>query len=431
MENKIAVFWFRRDLRLEDNAGLSKALQSGYKVMPLFIFDEHILNQLEDKYDRRVDYIHQALTHIQKQLADLNSNLLCLYGKPEDIFLKLFSEYNIAAIYCNRDYEPQAIKRDLTIKKLAEQHHISFYDFKDQVIFERNDILKADGTPYTVYTPFANKWKATLTPGDHTYHKLKKEAFQKLKSLPVKSLEELGFQKTDIKFEVPVLEAGIIDTYDQYRDFPAMDHTTHLGIALRFGTISVRKCVTFALEHNQTWLSELIWREFFMQILYHFPKVVTQSFKAKYDNIKWRNDEDEFTRWCNGETGYPIVDAGMKQLNATGQMHNRVRMIVASFLCKHLLIDWRWGEAYFASRLLDYDLSANNGNCQWAAGCGCDAAPYFRVFNPTTQTEKFDKKLEYIKKWNPGFQNDLKPPIVKHEYARERVLAVYKKALYS
>ncbi|MDA3615305.1 cryptochrome/photolyase family protein [Polluticaenibacter yanchengensis] len=429
MDNKVVLFWFRRDLRLEDNAGLAEALQSGYKVLPVFIFDEEILSRLDDKYDRRVDYIHQALAHIREDLATFGSSIKTCFGKPLEVFKKLFTEHDIAAVYCNRDYEPQAIKRDMAIKKLAEEKGAGFYDFKDQVIFEHRDILKADGMPYTIYTPYSNKWKASLTPADYSARKWRTEAFEKLKALPLPGLEAIGFEKTDITFTVPVLNAAIIDSYDQYRDFPAMDHTTHLGIALRFGTISIRKCVAFALEHNQTWLNELIWREFFMQILFHFPKVVTHSFKAKYDHIKWRNNEEEFERWCNGETGYPIVDAGMKQLNATGRMHNRVRMIVASFLCKHLLIDWRWGEAYFAAKLLDYDLSANNGNWQWAAGCGCDAAPYFRVFNPTTQTEKFDKKLEYIKKWNPGFQTDLKPPVVKHEFARERVLAVYKKAL--
>lgn len=208
-----------------------------------------------------------------------------------------------------------------------------------------------------------------------------------------------------------------------------MDKTSHLGIALRFGTISIRECVSFAIKHNDTWLSELIWREFFMQILYHFPEVVHRSFKPQYDYIEWRNNEEEFQHWCKGETGYPIVDAGMRQLNTTGFMHNRVRMIVASFLCKHLLIDWRWGEAYFAEKLLDYDLAANNGNWQWAAGSGCDAAPYFRIFNPTAQTQKFDKDLQYIKKWNPDFQQDLTPPIVQHEIARQRALQVYKKAL--
>ncbi|HAP96169.1 cryptochrome/photolyase family protein [Epilithonimonas hominis] len=427
---KTSIFWFRRDLRLDDNKGLSEALKSDEKVIPIFIFDRDILDHLEDKYDRRVDYIHQALEKINLELKEFESNLLTFYGKPLNIFKQLQKDYDIKAVYCNRDYEPAAIKRDDEVKDFLNSKDIEFIDFKDQVIFEKSDVVKDNGEPYTVYTPFSSKWKKILTEDDYKSVRINKEQFLKLPSKKILSLKEIGFEQTDLEFDEPKLESKIIDVYDKTRDFPALDATTHLGIALRFGTISIRKCVKFALSHNETWLNELIWREFFMQILFHFPKVVNYCFKEKYENIVWRNNEAEFEKWCNGETGYPIVDAGMRQLNQTGQMHNRIRMVVASFLTKHLLIDWRWGEAYFAKKLLDYDLSANNGNWQWAAGCGCDAAPYFRVFNPDEQTKKFDKDLKYIRKWNPDFEKKvLDDRIVEHKFARERALETYKKGL--
>ena len=427
---KTSIFWFRRDLRLDDNIGLSEALKSDEKVIPIFIFDRDILDHLEDQYDRRVDYIHQALEKINQELKEFGSSLLTFHGKPLDVFKQLEKDFEIKSVFCNRDYEPAAIKRDDKVKDFLDSKKIAFFDFKDQVIFEKHEVAKDNGEPYTVYTPFSKKWKKQLTELDYASVKIDKNQFQKLPSKKILSLKEIGFEKTDLDFVEPSLESKIIDVYDKTRDFPALDATTHLGIALRFGTISVRKCVRFALSHNETWLNELIWREFFMQILFHFPKVVNYCFKEKYENIAWRNNEAEFEKWCNGETGYPIVDAGMRQLNQTGQMHNRIRMVVASFLTKHLLIDWRWGEAYFAKKLLDYDLSANNGNWQWAAGCGCDAAPYFRVFNPDEQTKKFDKGLKYIRKWNPDFEKDiLENRIVEHKFARERALETYKKGL--
>ena len=427
---KTSIFWFRRDLRLDDNKGLSEALKSDEKVIPIFIFDRDILDHLEDKYDRRVDYIHQALEKINQELKEFGSSLLTFHGKPLDVFKQLEKDFEIKSVFCNRDYEPAAIKRDDKVKDFLDSKKIAFFDFKDQVIFEKHEVAKDNGEPYTVYTPFSKKWKKQLTELDYASVKIDKNQFQKLPSKKILSLKEIGFEETDLEFEEPKVESKIINVYDENRDFPALDATTHLGIALRFGTISIRKCVKFALSHNETWLNELIWREFFMQILFHFPKVVKHCFKEKYEDIQWRNNESEFEKWCKGETGYPIVDAGMRQLNQTGRMHNRIRMVVASFLTKHLLIDWRWGEAYFAKKLLDYDLSANNGNWQWAAGCGCDAAPYFRVFNPDEQTKKFDKDLKYIKKWNPDFENSvLNNRIVEHQFARERALAVYKKGL--
>jgi deoxyribodipyrimidine photo-lyase len=431
MENNIVVFWFRRDLRLEDNIGLQKALSSGHPVLPIFIFDSDILEHLSNAYDRRVDYIHQALTFINRQLQKHHSNLKTYYGKPIEVFKKITKQYQICAVYCNRDYEPQAIERDRAIGENLKTKRISFYDFKDQVIFEQSEISKTDLTPYTVYMPYAKKWKETLQPQHYAPVDTLFSNFLHQSFTEIHSLKEIGFQPTGIIINQPRLNADIINFYDKYRDFPALDNTSHLGMALRFGTISIRFCVSFALQHSETWLNELIWREFFMQILYHFPSVTVNSFKPKYDFIKWRNNETEFKLWCEGKTGYPIVDAGIRQLNQTGFMHNRVRMITANFLCKHLLIDWRWGEAYFAEKLNDFDLAANNGNWQWSAGCGCDAAPYFRIFNPTTQAQKFDKELQYIKTWNPDFQKVSKLPIVEHRYARERALKIYNQALRS
>lgn len=430
MKNKISIFWFRRDLRLQDNAGLSQALSSEFPVLPIFIFDQNILEVLEEKSDKRVDYIHQALFAINSELKVYNTTLNTFLGNSLDVFKKLTEKYDVQNVFCNRDYEPQAIKRDAEIQQFLKLKNISFNSSKDQVIFDTDEVVKKDGLPYTVYTPYSKKWKELLSEKSFEFFINNNDNYLSQEFSEILTLHEIGFLKTDISFEEPKLDASIIDAYDQYRDFPAKQHTTQLGIALRFGTISPRKCVDFALKHNQTWLNELIWREFFMQILYHFPKVVNHSFKAKYDFIKWRNDEREFQQWCLGKTGYPIVDAGIRQLNTTGFMHNRVRMIVASFLCKHLLIDWRWGAAYFAQKLNDYDLSANNGNWQWASGSGCDSAPYFRVFNPELQTQKFDKNLAYTKKWVPELDTSFYPtPIVEHKVARERALRVYGEAL--
>ncbi|WP_374459888.1 deoxyribodipyrimidine photo-lyase [Chryseobacterium taeanense] len=428
MKDKIHVFWFRRDIRLQDNCGLFQALKQGLKVLPIFIFDKEILDKLENKYDKRVDYFHQALKEIHQELKAHKSGITVFHEKPLDTFKKLVQQYDIDTVFCNSDYEPQAIRRDMEIEKFLKKNKISFKSFKDQVIFEKDEVLKKDGTPYTVYTPYSKKWKELFNENKIETFPTDFSRFLKYKTPDFPELDDIGFKKTEIKFTHPTLKKSIIDNYDQHRDFPGMNHTTHLGVALRFGTISIRKCVQFASEHNETWLNELIWREFFMQILYHFPKVVHHSFKEKYENIKWRNNEKEFDLWCKGQTGYPIVDAGMRQLNETGFMHNRVRMIVASFLTKHLLIDWRWGEAYFAEKLLDYELSSNNGNWQWAAGCGCDAAPYFRVFNPYEQTKKFDKDHKYIKEWLSEKEMNIEP-IVEHTFARKRALEAYGKAV--
>lgn len=431
MKDKITIFWFRRDLRLDDNVGLFHALSYGYPVLPIFIFDKKILDKLDNKQqDRRVDYIHQALQVINEELSKNGSSLSTFYGDVFDIYQELDDQYDIQAVFCNRDYEPQAIERDRSLFDYFTQKNIPFKAYKDQVIFDKSDVVKKDGLPYTVYTPYSKKWKEILTKDAYKSYSIDPSSFYKKPFTEILSLADIGFKKTDYRYSKPILDPSIIDHYDKYRDYPALKKTTELGIALRFGTISVRRCVEFALVHNEVWLSELIWREFFMQILYHFPHVVNQSFKKDYDKIEWSNDVDTFKSWCNGQTGYPLVDAGMRQLNQTGFMHNRVRMVVASFLCKHLLIDWRWGEAYFAQKLNDYDLSANNGNWQWAAGSGCDAAPYFRVFNPTIQTEKFDKNLVYVKEWVPEYGTDKYiKPIVEHAFARDRALDTYGRAL--
>lgn len=430
MKEEIVIFWFRRDLRLDDNIGLYHALQSQYPVLPIFIFDNDILKNLDNKRDRRVDYIYQAAKSINQELKSVNSRLEVFNGKVMNAFIKLEDNYELKAIFCNRDYEPYTIKRDTEIYNYFKKKNIPFLAYKDQVIFDKNDVLKVDGKPYTVFSPYSKKWRSSLNNEHFQEYRIKKNNFLRLSYKNILNLKDIGFERTDINFIKPELNPAIIDNYDKTRNFPAINGTTHLSVALRFGTISIRHCVNFALQHNDIWLTELIWREFFMQILYHFPQVVNNSFKPKYDNIKWINNESHFKKWCEGQTGYPIVDAGMRELNETGFMHNRVRMITASFLCKHLLTDWRWGEAYFAEKLNDYDLSANNGNWQWACGSGCDAAPYFRIFNPSTQAEKFDKDNVYIKRWVPEFEDINYPqPMIEHKAARERALKAYSEAV--
>ncbi|MVX36619.1 cryptochrome/photolyase family protein [Myroides sp. LoEW2-1] len=430
-KEKVVVFWFRRDLRIEDNVGLYFALNSGYRVLPLFIFDKSILARFSRRDDARVDYIHQAIKSLNNTLKDYHTSVMCLHTTASEAYDKLFEQYDIAAIYCNEDYEPTSIDRDNLIAKKASSRNISFFQYKDHVIFKGGEILKSDGTPYQIYTPYAKMWRVKLDDRalfDYTTV-LCQESFVSVENdLP--TLEELGFERSSLDFTRPILDEGIISSYDKNRDYPAIEGTTRLGIALRFGTISIRKCVNFALRHNEVWLKELIWRDFFSQIMYLFPQVVNSCFKEKYERVNWRNNEEEFDLWCKGQTGYPLVDAGMRELNETGFMHNRVRMVVASFLTKHLLIDWRWGEAYFAQYLLDYDLASNNGNWQWAAGCGCDAAPYFRIFNPLEQQKKFDKTGVYIRKWVQEFDSlDYKNPMVDNKEARIRAIETYKKAL--
>lgn len=433
MKQSINIFWFRRDLRLDDNHGLYEALQDKHQVLPVFIFDSDILERLPPE-DARVTFIYETLQAINDQLQkDYGSDIAIYFGKPLDIYKQLVQTYQIETVYTNHDYEPYAIKRDQEIKDFLKEQNIAFKSYQDQVIFEKNDIVKADGTPYLVYTPYMKQWKNHFSMQSLKTYDTKPNLFKLVKQTPVahSNLSEMGFKTSSQKIRNYSVTAELIQNYEATRNFPAQDSTSRLGPHLRFGTVSIRKIVKKATaEKNEIFWQELIWREFFMQILWHFPHSVTQSFKPQYDRIVWQNNESEFHAWCEGKTGYPLVDAGMRQLNETGFMHNRVRMLVGSFLCKHLLIDWRWGEAYFAEKLHDYELASNVGNWQWVAGCGVDAAPYFRIFNPTTQIEKFDKNLEYIKQWVPDFRELTYPtPIVEHAFARERCLKVYKEAL--
>ena len=428
-----SLFWFRRDLRLTDNAGLYHALKSSKTVQCIFIFDTAILDQLEDKKDARVQFIHEQIQALKKELEALGATLFVYQGKPENVFTELLNSAHFNAIYCNHDYEPYAKERDEAIAKICKVHQVDFKHFKDQVIFEKEDVLKDDGSPYTVFTPYSKKWKAKLNDfylKAYPVNEFEQHFFQCAPEDLI-SLKTMGFQKSALSFPSSKADLDIINTYDKTRDIPAINGTTRLSVHLRFGTISIRGLARIALKRNETYLNELIWREFYMMILWHFPHVTKNAFRAKYDAIPWRDNEQEFQAWCKGETGFPIIDAGMRELNTTGFMHNRVRMIVASFLVKDLLIDWRWGEAYFAHKLLDFDLAANNGGWQWAAGSGCDAAPYFRIFNPESQQKKFDPELKYIKKWVPEFEDPFKytKPIVDRKLSRERALSTYKEAL--
>lgn len=428
---KISLCWFRRDLRTEDQTALFYSLQQEDQVLPLFIFDRHILDALEDKTDARVSFIHAQITSLKAFFEQQGSSMLVRYGYPEQIFQELLTEYEIQAVYTNRDYEPYAQSRDSRIEGLLREKNSPFLSFKDQVIFEPGEIVNGSGEFYKVFTPYSKNWleKFRTTRVQPLPTANWSNLFQ-TSALPMPTLKDMGFAPSPIEIPMNEFDEEIVRHYEERRNFPAQRGTSRLGIHLRFGTLSIRKLALKAASLNATFLNELIWREFYAMILGHAPQVVDRAFKPQYDRIPWRNNEAEFEAWCAGTTGYPIVDAGMRELNATGFMHNRVRMIVASFLTKHLLIDWRWGEAYFAKKLLDFELASNNGGWQWAAGTGTDAQPYFRVFNPDSQTEKFDKDLNYIKKWIPEFGTASYPkPIVEHKFARNRAIETYKKAL--
>ncbi len=453
MSQPVSIFWFRRDLRLDDNAGLYHALSSGLPVLPLFIFDRNILDDLPDKRDARVEFIHRAVSDLKQRLEEMGSTLLVRHGRPEEIWPELLRELDIAAVYTNRDYEPYAIEREATVQRVLAEKNIPLHTFKDHVIFEKNEVLKDDGSPYVVFTPYSKKWLLKLqaqqrsvldeadTPTAQSFY-LTSYPTEKYFSNLLKtndhssilnsqfSILDLGFEPAGIEFPPTSVARGLIRNYDKTRDIPSIAGTSRLGVHFRFGTISIREKARHAQPLNATYLNELIWRDFYSQILGHFPHVVGSPFRAQYDRVEWRDAPEDFEKWKAGRTGYPIVDAGIRELNATGFMHNRVRMIVASFLSKHLLLDWRLGEAYFAQKLLDFDLASNSGGWQWAAGCGTDAAPYFRIFNPSEQTKKFDPEHKYIRRWVPEFGTPLYPkPMVEHTFARERCLATYKKAL--
>ncbi|WP_338733486.1 cryptochrome/photolyase family protein [Mangrovimonas cancribranchiae] len=433
MNKPVNIFWFRRDLRWEDNVGLCHALNNGLPVLPIFIFDTEILDKLP-KDDARVTFIFNTLQQMRSYIkGKQNSSLALFNGKPIDVFKTLTANYTINTVFTNHDYEPYAQKRDKDIETFLKGKNIAFKTYKDHVIFEKNEVVKNDGNPYVVYTPYMKTWKAkfkTIQLKTYDTKPLLKNLIKE-NNLPNLSLNDIGFKTSSQNITDYTVSPELIQNYEATRNFPAKDATSHLGPHLRFGTVSIREMIKKAItEPNETFWQELIWREFFIQILWHFPHTVTKSFKPKYDRIEWRNNEIEFKAWCEGKTGYPLVDAGMRELNKTGYMHNRVRMLVGSFLCKHLLIDWRWGETYFAEKLHDYEMASNIGNWQWVAGSGVDAAPYFRIFNPTTQIKKFDKDHTYIKKWVPEYQELTYPkPIVDHREARERCLATYKNAL--
>lgn len=429
---KIVIHWFRRDLRLEDNAALYKALKSGYPVLGLFIFDRNILDKLHDKTDKRVNFIYQEVKRIKAELELKGSTLVVKYGFPMQIWKDLVEEWNVFSVFANRDYEPYAKDRDTSVYNFLTSKGIKFSGAKDHVIFEKDEILKDNGLPYTVYTPYSRRWKEKVNDFYLKSYPTGKYFNNFLKTIPlsIPRLEEMGFKEVSCEYPPKHIEIEIIKNYHATREFPALNGTSRLSVHLRFGTISIRTLARIAASTNEKYLNELIWRDFYQMILYHYPHIAEKAFKAEYDRIEWENNETHFNAWCEGQTGYPIVDAGMRELNATGFMHNRVRMITSSFLTKHLLIDWRWGERYFASKLLDYEMGSNVGGWQWAAGSGNDAAPYFRIFNPVLQTEKFDKNFQYIKKWVPEYKSPSYPgPIIDHSFARKRAIERFKAAL--
>lgn len=431
-ETPINIFWFRRDLRLHDNRGLYQALRGQHPVLPVFIFDTNILDDLKNRRDRRVDFIHRQLQRLQQQLTSMGRSLLVMIGRPVAVFERLLQQWPIANVFTNQDYEPYARQRDAAVERLLRQNGIGFHSFKDHIILEAGQVVKEDGSPYVVFTPFSKKWKEIVTeddlrslPSEEHLHNL-----MPLEPQPMPTLEELGFERTDLVIPPDSVSDALLRNYARLRDIPAADATSRMSVHLRFGTVSIRALMRQARSISPKYADELIWREFYSYILQHFPRVVTTSFRPEFDRIAWRNRPEEFAAWCEGRTGFPMVDAGMRQLNLTGYMHNRLRMVTASFLTKHLLVDWRWGEAYFAQQLLDFELASNNGGWQWAASCGVDGAPYFRIFNPAQQQMRFDPHGDYVRRWIPELDTpDYPQPMVDHAMARQRALDTYARYL--
>jgi len=463
MPQEKALVWFHRDLRDHDHAALSTALAAAQEVFCAFVFDTQILDALPSKRDRRVHFIRESLLELDAALRRRGGGLIVRHGRASDEIPRLASELGVSAVYSNRDYEPAAKQRDAEVTAKLAATGIAFHDVKDQAIFDRNEVVTQVGRPFSVFTPYKNAWLKRLTAADWSAHPCAgRLAGSDLGGVP--SLGEIGFEATDLA-ELGILpgmsgarrlwedfSTGRIDPYGARRDFPAVKGVSYLSVHLRFGTISVRELVRTAVERKaDTWLSELVWRDFYFMILDHFPRVADHAFKPEYDAIQWAQWPEGYAAWCAGQTGYPLVDAAMRQLNHSGWMHNRLRMVVASFLTKDLGIDWRLGERYFADHLNDFDLSANNGGWQWAASSGCDAQPYFRIFNPVTQSEKFDPDGKFIRRYVPelaGLANrhihapwqmsqheqealgviigrDYPAPIVDHARAREETLARY------
>ena len=449
--------WIRRDLRLHDHAALSHALSAGEASL-VFVFDPHILDKLKDKHDRRLSFIMESLIEIEKELQKRDSSLIILYGKPEEEIPKLAAELKIKHVFSNRDYEPYAKTRDAKVGKHLKDLGIGFHQFKDTVFFEQNEVLTNTGGVYKVFTPYKNKWLETLEAQDTVIPDYKCDLKKLHKFSNKKNIIDHDWYKgIGFKEAAPLLTGGTkpalkllssfekhIADYTEARNFPAIEGTSSLSVYIRHGNISIRDMLRFGFtlrsEGAKTWISELIWRDFYQMILDTHPHIVKQAFKPEYDTIEWLGKPEHFKAWCEGQTGFPIVDAAMRCFNETGMMHNRLRMIVASFLCKILLIDWRKGEAYFAEKLLDFDLAANNGGWQWSSSSGCDAQPYFRIFNPYTQSEKFDADGVFIKRWCPELKNLSKKqlhrpdvmltpeypgPIVSYENNRMRCLTMY------
>ena len=471
-----SLVWFRRDLRDFDHAALCAALRDSEAVYCAFVFDREILDRLSARADRRVEFIHGSVIELDASLRARGGALLVRHAVARDVIPRLAAELGADAVFANHDYEPAAIDRDAAVGRALTAQGCAFHTYKDQVIFERSEILTQAGTPFTVFTPYRNAWLKALTPAQLAPHPV--EAHMHALAAPpaalqhgMPSLESIGFERTNLSnLDIaPGMTGGDrrfadfqrrIDRYRDARDFPGIKGPSYMSIDLRFGTVSIRQLAAYAHarslhaggEGAATWLSELIWREFYAQILWHNPHVADGAFKPAYNALAFRNDKRQFAAWCNGATGYPIIDAAMRQINQTGYMHNRLRMIVASFLVKDLLIDWRWGERYFADHLNDFDLASNNGGWQWAASTGCDAQPYFRMFNPVAQSERFDGGGDFIRRYLPELEalrddeihapwllptavqkargveigRDYPAPIVDHARARSDALALFK-----
>lgn len=428
----LVIHWFRRDLRWNDNRALHAALSSGHRVLLLFIFDENILQHLEDKQDARVTFLHNRMSVLCNEAQAKGSDIYVAHGNPHDVLLELIAKLDVRGVYANEDYEPYALERDGLLTTALSTQDILLHTFKDHVIKAPGEVVKPDGTPYTVFTPFSKRWHANLTEDDMeaspSEQHLDQLAKWQHKGMP--SLQKMGFTPSEVAIPEANVTPQLLKQYAEMRDTPSVRGTSRVSVHLRFGTVSIRDMARQGFAHSEKWLTELIWRDFYQSVMHAFPHSMKDAFRTKYDRIPWRHDDAHFAAWKAGKTGYPIVDAGMRELNATGFMHNRVRMVVASFFCKHLLLDWRLGERYFAEKLLDFELASNVGGWQWASGSGCDAAPYFRVFNPTSQLQKFDAQLSYVKQWVPEFGTDAYPePIVEHKFARQRAIDTYKSAL--